>query len=98
MKYRFLILSLLLAGVNAATVDAQEKQKASDNIFIGGGVGAMTVLNHLPSTSTFRLVNTLLRPGVSVAYLAVHGKAWRNKTTAIADIARSSAKSTWTPC
>ena len=45
MKYRFLILSLLLAGANVATVDAQEKQKASDNIFIGGGVGAMTVFN-----------------------------------------------------
>ena len=45
MKYRFLILSLLLAGANTATVDAQEKQKASDNIFIGGGVGAMTVFN-----------------------------------------------------
>lgn len=45
MKYRFLLLSLLLAGTNAVTVNAQEKQKASDNIFIGGGVGAMTVLN-----------------------------------------------------
>ncbi|WP_300852395.1 outer membrane beta-barrel protein, partial [uncultured Bacteroides sp.] len=45
MKYRFLLLSLLLAGANAVTVNAQEKQKASDNIFIGGGVGAMTVLN-----------------------------------------------------
>ncbi|WP_291528203.1 OmpA family protein [Bacteroides sp. UBA939] len=45
MKYRFLILSLLLAGASVATVDAQEKQEASDNIFIGAGVGAMTVFN-----------------------------------------------------
>ncbi|AVM51737.1 outer membrane protein OmpA-like peptidoglycan-associated protein [Bacteroides zoogleoformans] len=49
MKSKLIIASLLLAGA-CATVSAQEKtkyytEKASDNIFLGVGVGGMSVIN-----------------------------------------------------
>ena len=56
MKYKFLALSILLAGT-CATMNAQEDtyytKKWSDNIFVGAGVGAMTVFNDGMNTPTF---------------------------------------------
>ena len=56
MKSKLLIASLLLAGA-CATVGAQEKNKyytdkASDNIFVGVGIGGMSVLNGGMNTPT----------------------------------------------
>ena len=52
MKYKFLTLSLLLAGVCATTIKAQETNyytpKWSDNIFISVGGGIHSVANFLP--------------------------------------------------
>ena len=49
MKYKFLTLSLLLAGVCATTIKAQETNyytpKWSDNIFISVGGGIHSVAN-----------------------------------------------------
>lgn len=43
MKYKFLVLSFLLAGT---TVFAQEgEKKVTDNMFVGAGVGVMSVFN-----------------------------------------------------
>ncbi len=58
MKAKFLTLSILLAGasVMANAQEAKTKyytEKASDNIFIGVGVGAMSVLNDGFNTPTF---------------------------------------------
>ena len=49
MKSKLIIASLLLAGA-CTMVNAQEKtkyytEKASDNIFVGVGVGGMAVIN-----------------------------------------------------
>ncbi|MBQ8674531.1 MAG: OmpA family protein [Bacteroides sp.] len=59
MKFKLIIASLLVAGV-CATVNAQEKtkyytDKASDNIFLGVGVGGMSVINGGFNTPTFNL-------------------------------------------
>ena len=56
MKSKLIIASLLLAGA-CATVNAQEKtkyytEKASDNIFVGVGVGGMAVINDGLNTPT----------------------------------------------
>lgn len=56
MKSKLIIASLLLAGA-CATVSAQEKtkyytDKASDNIFVGVGVGGMAVINDGLNTPT----------------------------------------------
>lgn len=56
MKSKLIIASLLLAGA-CATVSAQEKpkyytEKASDNIFLGVGVGGMSVINDGFNTPT----------------------------------------------
>lgn len=56
MKSKLIIASLLLAGA-CATVNAQEKtkyytDKASDNIFVGLGVGGMAVINDGINTPT----------------------------------------------
>ncbi|MGI6814735.1 OmpA family protein [Bacteroides sp. KG156] len=56
MKSKLIIASLLLAGA-CATVGAQEKtkyytEKASDNIFLGVGVGGMSVINDGFNTPT----------------------------------------------
>lgn len=51
MKYKFLALSILLAG--AGTLANAQEKKATDNIFIGAGVGAMTVFNDGLNSPTF---------------------------------------------
>ena len=56
MKSKFFIASLLLAGV-CTTLNAQEKpkyytDKASDNVFLGIGVGGMSVINDGINTPT----------------------------------------------
>ncbi len=56
MKSKLIIASLLLAGT-CATVSAQEKtkyytEKASDNIFVGVGIGGMSVINDGLNTPT----------------------------------------------
>jgi OOP family OmpA-OmpF porin len=57
MKYKVLSLSLLLAGACATTSFAQDTNytipKGSDNIFVGVGVGAMSVINDGFNTPTF---------------------------------------------
>jgi outer membrane protein OmpA-like peptidoglycan-associated protein len=57
MKNKFLILSLLLAGtcgsVNAQETENYYTKKWSDNIFVGAGVGAMSVINDGFNTPTF---------------------------------------------
>lgn len=57
MKSKLIITSLLIAGC-CATANAQEKEryyteKGSDNIFVGVGVGAMSVINGGMNTPTF---------------------------------------------
>lgn len=54
MKYKYLALSLILA-TSFASVNAQEKaeDKKHSNIYIGAGVGAMTVLNDGLNSPTF---------------------------------------------
>lgn len=57
MKSRFMIASLLLAGI-CSGVNAQERQryiseKASDNIFIGAGAGISSIINDGFNTPTF---------------------------------------------
>ncbi|MDE6347150.1 MAG: porin family protein, partial [Bacteroides sp.] len=57
MRNKLMIASLLLASV-CTTMNAQEKtkyytDKASDNIFLGIGVGGMSVLNGGVNTPTF---------------------------------------------
>lgn len=51
MKYKFLALSILLAS--AGTLAYAQEKKATDNIFIGAGVGAMTVFNDGLNSPTF---------------------------------------------
>ena len=56
MKSKFIIASLLLAGA-CVTVNAQEKnkyytEKASDNIYVGLGIGGMSVINDGFNTPT----------------------------------------------
>ena len=56
MKVKFLALSILLAGVSMANAQERQKyytEKATDNIFIGVGVGGMSVLNDGMNTPTF---------------------------------------------
>lgn len=57
MKSKLIIASLLLIGASVS-MNAQEKdryysEKATDNIFIGAGIGGMTVLNDGINTPTF---------------------------------------------
>lgn len=57
MKSKFIIASLLLAGA-CVTVNAQEKdkyytEKGSDNIYVGLGIGGMSVINDGFNTPTF---------------------------------------------
>ena len=57
MKNKFIILSLALASI-CGTVNAQETEnyytkKWTDNIFVGAGVGAMSVLNDGITSPTF---------------------------------------------
>lgn len=57
MKSKFIIASLLLAGA-CVTVNAQEKdkyytEKGSDNIYVGLGIGGMSVINGGFNTPTF---------------------------------------------
>jgi OOP family OmpA-OmpF porin len=57
MKYKALSLSLLLAGACATSSFAQDTNytlpKGSDNIFVGAGVGVMSVANDGFNTPTF---------------------------------------------
>lgn len=57
MKNKFFIASLLLAGA-CVTMNAQEKdryytEKGSDNIYVGAGVGMMSIINDGMNTPTF---------------------------------------------
>ena len=57
MKNKFIILSLALAGI-CTSVNAQEAEnyytkKWTDNIFVGGGVGIMSVVNDGVTAPTF---------------------------------------------
>ena len=57
MKNKFIALSLLLAGT-CSSINAQEAEnyytkKWTDNIFVGAGVGAMSVLNDGVTSPTF---------------------------------------------
>ena len=56
MKYKYLAFSLILAS-SILSVNAQEKadNKKQSNIYIGAGVGAMTVLNDGLNSPTFNL-------------------------------------------
>lgn len=55
MKYRFLALSLILAS-SFSIVNAQEKEdKKSSNIYIGAGIGAMSVFNDGMNSPTFNI-------------------------------------------
>ena len=55
MKYRFLALSLILAS-SFSIVNAQEKEdKKSSNIYIGAGIGAMSVFNDGMNSPTFNM-------------------------------------------
>lgn len=55
MNYKFLALSLVLASSFTA-INAQEKEcKKSSNIYIGGGIGAMSVLNDGLNSPTFNM-------------------------------------------
>ena len=56
MKYKFLALSLAFAGF-FTSVDAQQVKecKKSDNIYIGGGIGAMSVFNDGLNSPTFNI-------------------------------------------
>lgn len=45
MKYKFLMLSLLLAGVSSLATAQEKKEKITDNMFVGAGVGTMAVFN-----------------------------------------------------
>lgn len=53
MKYKFLMLSLILAGVSVA--NAQDNPKFTDNLFVGAGVGTMTVFNDGLNSPTFNM-------------------------------------------
>lgn len=57
MKSKLIIASLLLVGA-CASMNAQEKdryysEKATDNIFVGAGIGGMAVINDGVNTPTF---------------------------------------------
>ena len=54
MNCKFLALSLIIA-TSFTTVNAQEKQEKSDNIYIGASIGGMTVLNDGMNSPTFNL-------------------------------------------
>ena len=55
MKYKFLAMSILLAS-SFGTIFAQENEtKKSDNIYIGGGIGAMSVFNDGMNSPTFNI-------------------------------------------
>ena len=63
MKSKFMIASLLLAGLCTAA-NAQERQKfisekASDNIFVGAGAGISSIINDGFNTPTFNFNLTL---------------------------------------
>lgn len=53
MKYKFLMLSLILAGASVA--NAQDNPKFTDNLFVGAGVGTMTVFNDGLNSPTFNM-------------------------------------------
>ena len=56
MNYKFLTLYLALGAFSVASVSAQNvvnKPKGSDNLYIGAGVGAMSVLNDGLNSPTF---------------------------------------------
>lgn len=53
MKYKFIALSLLLSGISASTFAQDTEKKGSDNIFLGVGIGGMTVINDGINSPTF---------------------------------------------
>ena len=115
MKAKFLTLSILLAG-SCVFANAQEKKnyytkKASDNIFVGVGVGGMSVLNGGLNTPTMNFnlqVGKYITPTWEyVVKLVVCGRALMIRITPIltklqtmntTSIARSLVKSIWMQC
>ena len=54
MNCKYLAMSLILA-TSFSAVNAQEKQEKSQNIYIGAGIGAMSVLNDGLNSPTFNI-------------------------------------------
>ena len=74
MKSKLIIASLLLVGA-CASMNAQEKdryysEKATDNIFVGAGIGGMAVINDGVNTPhlilMYHWVNSSLQYGLFV--------------------------------
>ena len=65
MKNKFIILSLALASfcgtVNAQDTENYYTKKWTDNIFVGAGVGAMSVLNDGTNPATFNFNPSCVR-------------------------------------
>lgn len=55
MKYKFLALSLILASSFTALNAQEQENKKSDNIYIGGGIGAMSVFNDGMNSPTLNI-------------------------------------------
>ena len=78
MKCKILALSVLLAGSSVASMAQTTIQKGSDNIFVGVGVGAMSIINDGINTPTFNMnisVGKYLTPSWGVR--AQIGGAWQ---------------------
>ena len=80
MNYKYLALSLVMASsMSAINAQEQEACKKPSNIYIGAGIGAMSVLNDGLNSPTLKLVSTLHLYGVYVHKLEQCGKAWKHK-------------------
>ena len=55
MKYKVLALSLLLAGAGTTAFAQEEEKKWTDNIYVGAGVGIMSVFNDGMNSPTFNI-------------------------------------------
>lgn len=55
MKYKVLAISLLLAGAGTAAFAQEAEKKATDNMFVGAGVGIMSVFNDGMNSPTFNI-------------------------------------------
>ena len=115
MKAKFLTLSILLAG-SCVLANAQEKKnyytkKASDNIFVGVGIGGMSVLNGGLNTPTMNF-NLQIGKYITPTW-GVRGEVsglWQSldnqdiptsikaQIVSITNIVKSLVKSTWMLC
>lgn len=55
MKYKVLAISLLLAGAGTTAFAQEAEKKATDNMFVGAGVGIMSVFNDGMNSPTFNI-------------------------------------------